>query len=62
MLDKFMAKMMLWMGAFFDWVADKTGLETVRYEWLGKEFSVNWPIVAFVILIWAAMVILPWIF
>jgi hypothetical protein len=57
-----MAKLMLWISAFFYWFGEKTGLESKTYNVNGKPIGVNWPIVAFMGLIWLAMVVLSWIF
>jgi len=59
-MDKVMAFLMKYVGGFFTWWANVTRLPTLKYSWLGKEFSVNWSIVTFVVVLWILMwVLLP---
>ena len=56
MMDAVMRFLHKWIGGFFAWWKEKTGLPTVKYG----DVSVSWSMVAFVVLVWIAMfVFLP---
>jgi hypothetical protein len=57
-MDKTMAFLQKYIGGFFSWWEKASRLPTIKYVWLGKEFSVNWSIVTFVVIIWIGM----WLF
>ena len=50
-MDKFFNWLTPKVKGFFDWWKNLTGLPTVNYG----SFSVNWSIVALVVLVWVAM-------
>lgn len=54
-MDKVMAFLMKYIGGFFAWWKELTGLEYKYYEKLG--FGVNWPVISFGLLVMLAMVL-----
>jgi len=54
-MDKVMAFLHKYIGGFFAWWEELTGLEYKFYEKLG--FGVNWPTVSFGLLVIACMII-----
>ena len=58
-MDRVMAFLHKYIGGFFQWWKELTGLET-KYYFDGK-LRVVWHIVAFVVLLWVLMLVfLPW--